>query len=163
MILVTGSRKFSNAKMIYDALDLVANQHGRVDLIVGDCPTGADHFTREWYAETQAKRIDSHGFQFNLHVFKADWSRKCDEKCYHPKRFKTVKDVLNPGGPDILVPYCPLAGHLRNQAMVDWIVSQDISATCLGFLKFGEANKGTKDCLSRAKKARFEIKKYMEW
>lgn len=161
MILVTGSRELKNREFVGKTLNLYYNLHGRVDLVVGDCPTGADLFAREWVEN--AMQLERHAKRMSFREFKADWERKCDENCYHPKKFKPVKDLLNPDGPEILVPYCPVAGNIRNQAMVDWIVSQDISATCLAFRCITGKNRGTSDCVRRARKAKFEVKQFMGW
>lgn len=161
MILVTGSRELKNRKFVEAQLDLHLNLHGRVDLVVGDCPTGADLFAFEW-AHSQLLKYDDVS-PVTYRIFAADWDRRCDQNCYHPKKFKPVKDALNPDGPEILVPYCPVAGNIRNQAMVDWIVSQDISAICLAFRCITGKNRGTSDCVRRARKAKFEVKQFMGW
>ena len=47
------------------------------------------------------------------------------------------------------------AGHIRNQEMVD--LAPDV---CLGFFKKGAANKGTRDCVTRALRAGIPIRTY---
>lgn len=53
--------------------------------------------------------------------------------------------------------YNPAAGFVRNKAMVD--LGADL---CLAFLKRGELNKGTLDCIRRATKAGIEVREYWE-
>lgn len=159
MIIVTGSREFKDRSIVDKSLDLFLQQQRRVTLVVGDCPTGADLFARDW----AQRAIVLHNADVTIKMFEANWDRKCDEKCYHPPKFKPVRNVMDPSGPEILVRYCPIAGHVRNQEMVDWIVAQDISADCLAFFRFGAKNKGTRDCVMRSKKAKFHIYKYIDW
>lgn len=71
---------------------------------------------------------------FDVESYPAKWERPCDQSCYHPPRMKNGK------------PYCPVAGHIRNQYMVD--LGADV---CLAFPMLG--SRGTWDCVRRAKKA----------
>ena len=47
-IVVTGSRWWKNADVIFDALKRELADHGQFLLGVGDCPKGADMLAREW-------------------------------------------------------------------------------------------------------------------
>jgi hypothetical protein len=103
-------------------------------VVHGDCPTGADRIARQWVEEMQHRGFE--GVDQEPHP--ADWGRDCDEHCYHKPRTKNGE------------PYCPVAGHLRNQEMVD--------ATAYACLAFPlPDSRGTKDCITRAKKADIEI------
>lgn len=70
-VIVTGSRDWEPRGLVWYSLTeqltkaLVMGFGMRVK--VGDCPTGADLFTREW-AENRRSFVD-------LEVFEADWSR----------------------------------------------------------------------------------------
>ncbi len=144
IVLVTGSRDYQNRLELSEILRRIYEHYNQIAIVVGDCPTGADLFAREWAENTKG--------EVYLRVFDADWRRKCDEKCYHRPRFKYTDGVL--------VPYCPMAGHLRNQEMVNFVVDLKYpTVICLAFYKFGSANKGTSDCVRRAIKARIKVKK----
>lgn len=69
-ILVTGSRDWPNAILIYRELNraLEANPDG-ITLVVGDCKTGADSMARGW-ANSRIKA----GYAVSLKVFYADWN-----------------------------------------------------------------------------------------
>lgn len=147
-VLVTGSRDLTNWKAVYDELSRFAPAR-KLTVVVGDCPTGADKYARDWVrARGYPRNID-----VGLEEHFANWERKCDEKCYHPPKFKPVtSDEIT-----VLVPYCPVAGHIRNQEMVD--SGADI---CLAFYKIGAKNRGTRDCAARAKKAGIKVVKFRE-
>lgn len=136
-ILVTGSRDLIDRDLVIEAIaDCVT---GDVDhavkphtVVVGDCLTGADLFAREFWQEI----IDSVGnpeTQENLDVHEADW----DAAAREGNRRK--------------------AGPLRNQAMVD--SGADV---CLAFYKAGAGNRGTRDCVTRARAAGIPVKEYTE-
>lgn len=46
-VLVTGSRDFEDRRVIYEALDALA-QRTRLTVVHGDCPKGADRWARQW-------------------------------------------------------------------------------------------------------------------
>jgi hypothetical protein len=58
-VLVTGSRNFPDESKVHMALDVWADGY----VVVGDCPTGADKFARQW--------CDSKGVECEVHY--ADW------------------------------------------------------------------------------------------
>ncbi|WP_100474152.1 SLOG family protein [Mycobacteroides abscessus] len=137
-VLVTGSRDWPDPKPIVSALNsqwLKAHRQGRELVVVqGECPSGADRFAAEW-AEV---REDTGLFRVKSESYPADWSRDCDERCTHAPRWKHGRR------------YCPLAGHLRNQKMVD--MGADI---CIAFpLK---DSRGTWDCIKRARRAGISV------
>lgn len=49
-ILVTGSRHWTNRRLVHTALAAALEAYGRDGMILthGHCPTGADHFADEW-------------------------------------------------------------------------------------------------------------------
>lgn len=61
-ILVTGSRDLTDAALVESALYQAAV--GRCVLVVGDCPTGADKFARDYWAKSTMP----------IEVFRADWT-----------------------------------------------------------------------------------------
>lgn len=67
-VIVTGSRAFSLSFRVYKALDDLFAEYGKVHLRVGDCPTGADLYTRRW-AEKFPEKVAS------VQVFAADWAK----------------------------------------------------------------------------------------
>jgi hypothetical protein len=84
-------------------------------------------------ADTMAAEIWTRG-GLSVEAHPADWDRPCDTSCYHRPREKNGRS------------YCPLAGHYRNQHMVD--LGADL---LLAFPMPG--SRGTWDCLRRAKVA----------
>lgn len=63
IVVVTGSRQLSDPHRVWDVLDQLLAQHGVVDVRVGDCPTGADLYARQWCLGSGA----------DYRVFHADW------------------------------------------------------------------------------------------
>jgi hypothetical protein len=58
-VAVSGSRHLQDVGVVSRALDRICAE----EVIVGDCPTGADYFAREWCAWRGVR----------CHVIRADW------------------------------------------------------------------------------------------
>ncbi|QNL30828.1 DprA-like DNA processing chain A [Mycobacterium phage Estes] len=126
-VLITGSRDWADRRAVGIALGRELEKFGEILILNGMCPTGADLHAHQFYLAHGSKWVREKEFP-------ADWGRDCTGSCYHKPRFKNGQR------------YCPIAGHLRNQAMVDF--GADV---CLAFpLK---DSRGTYDCMKRAKKA----------
>lgn len=48
-VIVTGSRKWSNAQAVYDELWAAYRKYGPFVLVHGSCSTGADAWAHHWY------------------------------------------------------------------------------------------------------------------
>ncbi|GAX59001.1 hypothetical protein SO3561_10576 [Streptomyces olivochromogenes] len=139
-VLVTGSRTWADQQAVADALldawhDAVQTVSPEVHFTVvhGDCPTGADAIAKQW-------AIDNGVFH---HGFPANWSGPCTPACPSTPHRKMSRHGE----------YCPLAGHYRNQLMVDMGVDL--------VLAFSRNNsRGTADCISRAKTAGIPVRVY---
>jgi hypothetical protein len=138
-VLVTGSRTWDDQQAVADALldawhdatQLVSEQV-QFTVVHGDCPTGADAVAKQW-------AIDNGVFQVAV---PADWAAPCTEQCPPTSHRKTSSKRGD---------YCPLAGHHRNQLMVD--MGADL------VLAFRRNNsRGTTDCISRAKRAGIPVR-----
>lgn len=66
----------------------------------------------------------------------ADWERDCNQQCNHAPRYRRNGDR-----------YCPVAGNLRNQAMIDKGGIDEVHAYPL------PGGTGTGDCVRRAVRA----------
>ena len=66
-ILVTGSREYAHRWRVRDVLqsakDFARAAGSLFEVIVGDCPTGADEYAREWCSD----------YNTDAQVFEADW------------------------------------------------------------------------------------------
>jgi hypothetical protein len=129
-ILLTGSRSWTDTQLLEDTLlqiwhDALALGYDGILLTHGACPDGADHQGNIW-ATRNSVPTDPHP---------ADWEGPCGTECRpghrRPRRGTT---------------YCPLAGHRRNQTMVDLKPVLVVAA-------HRDGSRGTADCLRRAKKA----------
>jgi len=123
-VLVTGSRLFSDRRIIRKALDVINEQPGPHTLVHG-AARGADQ-TAASYALRLGWKVEPHP---------ANWQQPCTDQCRHRER------LAEEG-------YCASAGKARNAEMVS--SGADV---CLAFLAGGERNAGTKDCVRRAEKA----------
>jgi hypothetical protein len=141
-ILVTGSRWWPDPWAFESTLakwlgpDKWDEEYGmpiaQFTIVHGGCPTGLDWIADEW-------SINS----FNpVEVHYADWANCDPERCLHRTR-------VNSRGEE----YCPAAGIMRNQKMVD--LGADV---CLAF-PMGES-RGTNDCIRRARLAGIEVIQY---
>lgn len=140
LVLGLGSREWTDNNLIDDAFteawhDALQDGYCGIEVMEGTAP-GADSMCGAW-----AKARVAHGVG-HLPV-EADWEGPCVNTC-RPGHRKTRRDGTE---------FCPLAGHRRNQAMVD--------AGPLIALAFqvGEST-GTADCLRRLKKAGVPVRRW---
>lgn len=147
-ILITGSRTWSDERVIWDAITDTIDQaaaQGETEFVVvhGHCPRGADAIA-DFYCEDQAGWRDNMGQELAVERHPADWATctpACPQQANHRRTGR--------GG----FTFCPLAGHHRNQAMVN--LGADI------LLAFNKGNsRGTADCARRARAAGIPVK---EW
>lgn len=126
-ILVTGSRKWTDWKLLGSVLEATyAGLEGPKPRLVHGGAQGADKLAG-WWAR-------AHGVRCEVHP--AQWDAPCTPQCPPDHR----KERWTSGT------YCPLAGHRRNQLMVDLK-----PLLVLAFQVDGST--GTKDCVDRAKAA----------
>lgn len=131
-VLVTGSRSWTDTDTIHNALlaawsDAIEADYDGITVIHGGA-AGADTIADQW-----AHNHREHGVQVEQH--NADWEGPCADTC-PPGHRKARRD-----GTD----YCPLAGHRRNQVMVNK------APVVLAFQR--AKSTGTADCIRRAEKA----------
>jgi hypothetical protein len=107
-ILVTGSRDWWDRKSVWDPLGHTLARYGRVLVIHGDCPGGADLFTRQW-----AEAHRDQGADQDPHP--ADWAK-------HNKKAGPIRngEMVEEGADMALVfanpcrtrkPWCPPGVH----------------------------------------------------
>ncbi len=65
IILVTGSRSYTDKDKVAQVLNRFNKSRYAMKVIVGDCPTGADKFVRDWCGENEVE----------CQVFTADWDK----------------------------------------------------------------------------------------
>ncbi|MFF9787239.1 DUF2493 domain-containing protein [Streptomyces nigrescens] len=140
-VLVTGSRDWEQPQIIDDALletwHDISQVHGpeRDWIIVhGGCYDGADKFAARW-ATTNRVLTEAHP---------ADWNGSCTADCPSNHRRRRTNGKT----------YCPLAGPIRNQDMVD--LGADL---VLAFHRDG--SRGTGDCVRRAQQAGLTVRTFI--
>lgn len=133
-ILLTGSRTWPDVPLLEATLlgvwhDAIQDAYDGILLTHGDCPDGADAMGDAWAIR--------HGVPRDPHA--ADWEGPCASDCRpghrRPRRGTT---------------YCPMAGHRRNQHMVDLHPKLVVAAHHAG-------SRGTADCIRRAKQASIPV------
>ena len=140
LVLGLGSRAWTDPDLIDDVLTETwhdARQDGYSGLeVMEGTASGADQMVGNW-----AKARLEDGI---AHLpIPADWEGPCAPDC-QPGHRKTRRDDVE---------YCPLAGHRRNQNMVD---RQPLIA--LAF-QVGSST-GTADCIRRAEKAGIPVRRW---
>lgn len=142
LIGLTGPRRWTDVQLLEDAFlavwhDALEIGYSGIELIQG-CAEGADTIGGEW-----AKRNG-----ILVRERPADWEGPCGRECRpgHRRRRRTGED------------YCPMAGHRRNQQMVDEgpvlfvaAAMRCTAAKCAG--KPVHDSHGATDCVRRAKAA----------
>jgi len=130
-ILVTGSRRFTDAHLMSRALiSATVGRDGPITVVHG-AASGADEL-----ADVLVPMLGPH---VSLERWPADWNGPCRIICIPGHRRTGPKGE-----------YCPAAGSYRNQQMVD--AGADV---CLAF-PLGEA-RGTHDCMARARAAGIRV------
>jgi len=136
-VLVTGSRDWVDRAAVEQALEEQFYTHTDIRQVMvvvhGDNPTGADAIADDW-AEKMAE-----GGLVRAERHPAEWDADCGMGCPGHRRAR-------PDGST----YCPVAGHLRNQRMVD--LGAEV---CLAF-PLG-TSRGTRDCMRRARRAGIRV------
>lgn len=131
-ILITGSRDWRDRDAIYDDLDQLWDlAGGRLTIVHGWCETGADAIADEWGHSITGVTVERHA---------ALWGASCRTTC-PPGHRRPSRHPRHAG-----TTYCPLAGHYRNQEMVD-LGADQVRAYQLNY------SRGTQDCIDRAKAA----------
>lgn len=130
LIGLTGSRSWSDVRLLEDTLLLVwhdALQVGYTGIeLMHGCAEGADTLGDEWAIANGILRRRR----------PADWEGPCGPECQPGHRRRNRRGTE----------YCPLAGHRRNQKMVDEGPVLFVAAHRAG-------STGTADCLRRARAA----------
>lgn len=153
IVLITGSREYSNRTELTMILDRIYRRHGQIGIVVGDCPTGADLFAREWVWDKWRRDLPN----VFMREFEANWEKPCRTTCYHPAKFKNVNGVL--------IRYCPQAGMDRNTEMVEFMVmlrEKYPLVRCFAFYRRKAKNRGTRDCHTKALAAGIKCVKVMQ-
>jgi hypothetical protein len=130
LIGLTGSRLWPDPQLLEDTLCLVWHDalevgYTGIELMHG-CAEGADTIGHEWAFRTG----------FLIREFPADWNGPCGPECPPGHRRRNRRGTE----------YCPLAGHRRNQRMVDERPALFVAAHHQG-------STGTADCIRRAERA----------
>lgn len=130
LIGLTGSRKYPHRGRLEDTLleawhDALQNGYTGIELMQG-CAEGADTMGDQW-----AKRNG-----ILVRERPADWEGPCGSDCKPGHRRRNRRGIE----------YCPLAGHRRNQSMVD-------ERPLLFVAAHHNGSTGTADCIRRAETA----------
>ena len=94
-ILVTGSRDWPYAQVVYDELSRIAQEHGNITVVEGACPTGSDQFAHVWVKDQQFSGSDTVGERHP-----ADWAKH--GKAAGPLRNQEMVDL----GADLCLVFC---------------------------------------------------------
>ncbi|MGY1896168.1 SLOG family protein [Nocardia gipuzkoensis] len=140
-VIVTGSRDWTDTAAVWAALERLLNAVPlgyTMTVIEGECPSGADNDAFHWAILPDTSRGTTRA-TVRRERYPADWSRTCDQDCYHRPRTRNGR------------PYCPMAGHLRNQFMVD------LGADLVIAFPLGKSL-GTRDCMRRARGAGISVR-----
>ncbi|WP_030506404.1 DUF2493 domain-containing protein [Microbispora rosea] len=148
-VLITGSRSWKDLDVVRDALVQARYQaNGPMVVVHGACPTGADAIADWW-----CRRFTHLGITRERHP--ADWDTCAGPKCTPTHRLKRRDGST----------YCPTAGHLRNQLMVD--LGADV---CLAFVlpctqrtcrkPKPHGSHGASDAIDRAEKAGIHVERW---
>ncbi|MCX4571564.1 DUF2493 domain-containing protein [Streptomyces viridodiastaticus] len=130
LIGFTGSRRWTHVQLLENTLlntwhDALQDGYTGIELIQG-CAEGADTLCRQWGIRNGIPVRDR----------PADWDGPCGPECPPGHRRRNRRGTE----------YCPLAGHRRNQQMVDEGPLLFVAAQVQG-------STGTADCMRRAKAA----------
>jgi hypothetical protein len=131
LIGLTGSRRWTDVPLLEDTLllvwhDALEDGYEGIELIHGDARDGADAMGDAWAIKNGIPRRRC----------PADWEGPCGPEC-QPGHRKSKRNGRT---------YCPLAGHRRNQQIIDehpvLLVAAQVNNST-----------GTADCMRRAKAA----------
>jgi len=142
ILIVTASRSCTDRSLFLGALATYRVIRPGACLYIGD-GTGGDSLARhEWsrlcgYGD-KVSRATAAGW---LRVFNADWLGPCRPDCEPGHR------LPRPGGGT----YCPAAGPFRSPAICDDAAATGLPVGIIAVRKENAGNKGTRDCLKRAR------------
>lgn len=134
---VTGGRFYGNFAKVCRTFELLKVED---PVLVYGGASGADEYARLWAEESPTFRRP----QWRTKRFEADWDRECDNQCLHGPRRKRRDGST----------FCPSAGPIRNQRMID-------EGQIELLIAFPGGN-GTMDMIRRAKAAEVLIMRVEE-
>lgn len=123
--IVCGSRYYSDSKRLWFVLSDLDAKRGPFEVVIHGAARGADSLAMRWAQENGKKQLP----------FQADW-----------KNVKRIGAVVKYGDHGS---YDALAGHVRNQRMID----EGKPDACIAFA----GHTGTWDMVNRAREARLEV------
>lgn len=134
LIGLTGSRRWRDVPLLEDTLmwvwhDALQDGYTGIELMHG-CAEGADTIGGQWATR--------HGILVRERP--ADWAGPCTADCPPGHRRRNRRGTE----------YCPLAGHRRNQQMVDEGPELFVAASY-------RSSSGTADCVRRARAASIPV------
>lgn len=144
-VLVTGSRTFRDAPLMNSALDrawMELRSRGFAELVVvHGGASGADRQANDWAVSREKSGVSIHRFRLS----DGDWASPCTRVCKPGHRRER-----SGGGT-----YCPAVGHLRNQRMVDHVISHQAPHGALAAVFYAgqKPSPGTWDCHQRIARA----------
>lgn len=148
-VLVSGSRAFTDRTAVASGLGWVRRvtaERGFGQLVVvHGAARGADAIASAWARHNRSQGVVERRFP-------ADWEGPCTPECKPGHRRERLDGSS----------FCPSEGLRRNQRMVDHVAAEcdPVGVIVLGFLVAGEACRGTRDCLRRAKLAGLPVREY---
>lgn len=105
-VIVTGSRKWEQPSVVYDALNEVYQQHGPFTLVHGACATGADFYAHRWY------EVAGRALGVGEIKYRAEWARH--GRAAGPRR----NAVMVHAGADLVLAF-PLPGGSGTQGTME--------------------------------------------
>lgn len=105
-VIVTGSRRWTNAQRVYDALSEVYQRHGPFTLVHGACATGADLYAHQWF------RVAGHALGVGEIRYRAEWEKY--GRAAGPRRNAAMVHA----GADLVLAF-PLPGGSGTQGTMD--------------------------------------------
>lgn len=147
-MLITGSRVWDEPRTVADVLGhylrAAHDRGGRLVVVHGAALGGADHLAAGWVAKWRGR-----GYPVDMEAHPARWSAPCEPDGVPPCKQGTSRFPHRHSRSDGTT-YCPMAGHRRNQHMVD-----TRPLVCAAFSR--NSSSGTRDCVKRARRARIPL------
>jgi hypothetical protein len=149
-VLVTGSRTFNKPFAIEADLNELLRHYDSVTVVHG-AAEGADTIASAWVGTMITRLTSDSDKQVHEHGYNADWQNVLGHCKQCPDHQRKRRDGQT---------YCPAAGPLRNQRMLD---NEQVKLVLAYIDQPLEKSKGTVDMVERAKKAKIPVYTTEKW